>query len=302
MIESVAPRANLPPPGSALDADRIHGHEWDTSKSDQPLADLQYACTFDLPAPKPCIDTQDCDCNETQANLDGMKNPLCQNGNTYDSYQRRAKAYPGTRILQVLRGIKAEQAIVASICPANVNIKDKDKNDYGYTPAIQALLSRLRILLRGRCLPRPLEIDPGDGTVKCVVVEAYDSGGKCDCKSSPGRRPPDDKVVTDRIREMGDCFCEIDQLVGDQQTQCKTGAETSGQGWCYVDPSHDKDGNPDPSQCAAVSKCPATERRLIKFANTASEPRPGATAFIMCQELAYDQTAALNQGANVCGN
>ena len=48
-----------------------------------------------------------------------MKNPLCQGSGGYSTTQIRAKAYPGIRELQVLQGLN-DQAIVASICPANV--------------------------------------------------------------------------------------------------------------------------------------------------------------------------------------
>jgi hypothetical protein len=294
MIESVEPRAGLPTSGSSETADPIHGHEWETSRADQPFADLQYACTFELPQPKTCTSSDDCDCGGTPDVLAARKNPLCQNGTTFSNSQRRAKAYPGTRILEVLKGLDPKQAIVASICPANMNAAQKDANDYGYTPAIQALLSRLRTVLRGRCLPRSLDVD-AEGKVHCVVVEAYQSGGTCDCTKTPGREAADPEVITDDMYTVGDCFCEIPQLEGAQQEKCKTNLDPGAVadiGWCYVDPIHTKDGNPDPRQCDIVSKCGATERRLIKFANPASEPIASATAFIMCQERAFDSKAS----------
>ncbi|MET0595967.1 MAG: hypothetical protein ABW133_24920 [Polyangiaceae bacterium] len=297
MIESITPRSTLAGPGSAATADKIHGHEWDTSKAESPSGDLQYACTFKLPVPKPCAaDGRDCDCNGSPADLAGRQNPLCQTeSNTFTNQQQRAKAYPGTRILEVLKGLNPDQAIVASICPANV--EDSTRSDYGYTPAIQALLARLRTVLRGRCLPRPLEVDPDNGTVKCVVVEAYRSGGTCDCKKSPGRREAEKGIVTADMHEVGDCFCEIEQLEGADQEACKTNIDpgaVKGNGWCYVDPMHTKTGEPDARQCNIVSKCEATERRLIKFANPPSEPIPSATAFIMCQEKAFDPSVGRN--------
>jgi hypothetical protein len=302
MVEAVAPRAGLAGPSSGAKTDPIHGHDWDPSQSQFPNADLQYACTFDLTTPKVCKSEQDCDCFGTQSQLDGMKNPLCQTAtNSFGTTQLRAKAYPGTRILQVLRGLDPEQAVVASICPAKVDRPD-DK-DFGYTPAMEALLSRLRILLRGRCLPRALEVDPDTGMVPCAVVEAYDSGGKCDCKTLPGRVIADSNLITPAIREAGDCYCEIEQIKdAPAQDLCKTNLDpggAAGNGWCYIDPAHGKDGHPDKRQCGLVAKCPETDRRLIKFVNTLSEPRSGATAFIMCQE----QTFAAGAGeADVCAS
>ena len=303
MIESIAPRAGLAGPGSSFGADPIHGHEWDPSSANQRNADLQYACTFPVKTPQTCTSELDCDCFGTPAEIAGMKNPLCQNEttNAFSTTQSRAKAYPGTRILQVLKGIDPAQAIVASICPANVT--RPGEKDYGYTPAIQALLSLLRTKLRGRCMPRPLEVDPDDGTVPCVVVEAFDSGGTCNCKALPGREVADSKVITPTIREGNDCFCEIKQIEdAREQEACKTGMDqtgVAGNGWCYVDPAHGKDGKPDLRQCGVVAKCPDTERRLIKFANPASEPRAKATAFIMCQEKAFESAAGKAEG-DVC--
>ena len=296
MVESIGPRAGLASPGSGAQADPIHGHEWETSVAAQPHADLQYACAFDLPAAvqKPCLDNQDCDCAGTQAELDLRKNPLCQNKNTnaFSNVQTRAKAYPGTRILQVLKGLEPDQAIVASICAKQLD--NPEAKDYGYTPAIQSLLSRLRTRLRGRCLPRALEVDPS-GMVPCVIVEAFDTPGACDCKLLPGRIEADPNVITPQMRNAGSCFCEIEQIKKPEaQDLCKTNVNPTaeaGNGWCYIDPAHGKDGKPDARQCGLVGKCSPTERRLIKFVNTPSEPRPGATAFIMCQEKAFDPSA-----------
>jgi hypothetical protein len=144
MIESILPREGLPGPSSAPNADPIHGHEWDPSKATRtPSADLQYACVFDLGSPKVCpMGRSDCDCppEDVQA---GIQNPLCQGA---AGTQTRAKAYPGTRELQVLQGL-GEQAIVASVCPSNLS--DETKADYGYRPAIAAIIERLRNPLRG---------------------------------------------------------------------------------------------------------------------------------------------------------
>jgi hypothetical protein len=300
MVESIKPRNGLPGPGSGPTADIKHGHEWDPSKdSTQPNADLQYACVFDLVPPKMCTEASDCDCFGTDAQLAAIANPLCQNAQgAYTKEQRRAKAYPGTRILQVLHGIESSQAIVASICPANVT--DKTQDNYGYSPAIRALVGRLRNALRGRCLPRTLEVvteeGPTKGNVPCIVVEAF-KDVKCDCTHEPGRKTAESAIITDQMLEKDDkgvpknnCFCEIQQLGGNAQHECKTNLNPpsqAGDGWCYVDPQQGLDGQFDMSQCAVVRSCPATDKRLIKFINTNSEPRPGATAFIMCQEKSF---------------
>ena len=202
----------------------------------------------------------------------------------------------------MLRGLKTSQAIVASICPANV--ADKTRDDYGYSPAIRALVGRLRNALRGRCLPRTLEVDtvensPTNGNVPCIVVEAFNAQMCPNCSAEPGRKPADETIVTEDMKKTGNCFCEIKQLTGDRQRACKTNLNPPSQGdsgWCYVDPQYGPTGMFDQQQCAVVRSCPPAEKRLIKFINTNSEPRPGATAHIMCQEKAFPSSGNNNAG------
>jgi len=112
MIESIAPRAGLPPPTSANNADPINGREWNTLQSNAAV-DLQFACVFDLLQPKDCTDTTiSCDCTGTAVNADGP--PLCDA--TTPTTQVRGKAYPTIRELRVAKGL-GNQGVVASICP-----------------------------------------------------------------------------------------------------------------------------------------------------------------------------------------
>jgi len=150
MQESVDPRGGLAGPNSPANADPIHGHEWNPSGyTGQTYNDMQYACTFELPVSKTCLDNSDCDCYfQTPAEAASVRNPICQDpaSGTFSTTQRRAKAYPGLRELEVLRGL-GEQAIVGSICPANS--RDTARADYGYRPVISAIVNRLRNPLRG---------------------------------------------------------------------------------------------------------------------------------------------------------
>ncbi len=108
MVPSTQPRQGLPPPsGTRGDngTDPVHGREFDTKKDD-----LQYACTFALPAPRTCtINEPGCDCAQPDRNP-----PLC--GATVGE-QVRAKAYPSVRPLIVAREL-GDRAVVGSICPA----------------------------------------------------------------------------------------------------------------------------------------------------------------------------------------
>jgi len=301
MIESIGPRMGPGITAAASmspTADPKNGHEWNPGAAVPPNADLQYACTFPI-APKMCTESTDCDCFVPAGSMAGAaQNPLCQAANgTYSNLQARAKGYPGTRELQMLQGL-GQQAIVASICPANVT--NMMALDYGYRPAIAALISRLRNALRGRCLPRQLNVK-ADGQVPCVIVEAFNppAGATCNCADKPGRQPAEPAVITDEVKQQGTCFCEINQLgntVGGPQdkTQCETLVSPPGTvqaGWCYVDPA--QAGANAQAECQIVRNCPATDRRIVRFVNPDSEPRPGATAFIMCQEQAFPNTGGV---------
>jgi hypothetical protein len=295
MLESIVPRMGIPGPGSAANADPFNGHEWDPAMANPtPNADLQYACVFPLNPTKTCTEQTDCDCFVPMGgNAAAASNPLCQNGGNYSNVQVRAKGYPGTRELQVLQGL-GEQAIVASICPSNAT--NMGAADFGYRPAIAALISRLRNALRGRCLPRQLAVS-ADGRVPCVIVEAFNppAGQTCNCQDPqyPGRVTATADVITPEIRAQGSCFCEIVQLHdGDDPnhpmsgTICETQPSPPGDepaGWCYVDPSQTMNA----AQCPIVKACPPTDRRIIRFVSPPSEPRPGGTAFIMCQETSF---------------
>jgi hypothetical protein len=276
MIESIKPRQGLPGPGSAPAADPIHGHEWDPSKDlTVPNDDLQYACTFDLATPRVCTAAEDCDC--FGPHVADTQSPLCQTAQgAYSTTQLRGKSYPGVRILQVLQGI-GDQAVVGSICPAQ-NI-DNARADFGYSPVVGALMSRLREPLGNPCLPIALSLDATTRQTACAIIEVF-STTACVCDSEPGRRTASAALLTDEIRAHGACRCEITQLSGAAQTICqsqKNPLPGSGDGWCYVDPAQSMEAS-----CDIVQGCRAHEKRRIRFMNPNSEPRPGATVYLSC--------------------
>ena len=55
-----------------------------------------------------------------------------------------AKAYPGTRQLEMLRGL-GEQAVVGSICATNTT--DAERTDFSYRPSIAALVDSMEASL-----------------------------------------------------------------------------------------------------------------------------------------------------------
>jgi hypothetical protein len=275
MVESIKPRPGLPGPGSGANADPKHGHEWDPTKDmSQPNADLQYACTYPFATPRTCTEAADCDC--FGPNLADTMNPLCQNAQgAYTSTQLRAKAYPAPRYLQVLRGL-GDQAVVGSICPTNT--VDRTRLDFGYSPAIRAVINRVRQPLREQCMSVALPM-VASGQAPCVVIEAFNSS-TCDCGSEPGRTPAVNDQITDEMRMQGNCFCEILQLAGNAQNVCRSTLNpppNTGNGWCYVDPAQQSDAT-----CDVVRACASDQQRKIQFLNVNSEPRPGSSAYLRC--------------------
>lgn len=304
MLESTKPRTGINPvtgdpivPETSLDphASPINGHE----QKEGDGADLQYACTFKLEQATPCTAADDaCDCHASTTDKveDGelaRNRPLCQppTGGAAQAMQYYGKAYPGLRPLEVLRGL-GDSAIVASICP---KVLTEGQPGYGYEPAVDAIVDRLKVALAGRCLPRPLAVDAGEGgKLPCAVVEAAESQGSCSCNSA-GRRPasPDEQdLVLKQLAERQNCgvpgtpscsassfcLCELAQSEGPALDDClnkEVGSDIPG--YCYVDPFGDSpQGNP-----ALVANCDPTSRRLIRFVGH-NTPTPGAVTFIAC--------------------
>ena len=299
MIESVLERSGVQPvtgsplapssSGSAL-ANPVNGHE--QAAPDE----LQYACIFPLATPRDCtLQGIACDCDAAHL---PFNRPLCQDPTTgtYGSQQHFAKAFPGSRELQVLQGV-GDQGIVASICARNLT--DDTRQDYGYRPAIGALVDRLKDHLHALCLGRTITPEP-DGSVPCVVVEARPrmDGETCDC-SAPGRsdvEPVLTGAVVERMAALGQCdagngpgsckqalcLCNVAQATGEAQAACQNDSGPApaangapADGWCYIDAAR-QIGNAD-----IVKDCPATARRLLRFVG-AGQAVNGATAFIAC--------------------
>jgi hypothetical protein len=295
MQESVRPRGGGNPitgdriaPASSLDPQEnaINGHE----QLDIDQADLQYACTFRLDS-DPCV-AGDCDCKPEHGDSgtggDLARNrPLCQppGGGPPQPRQYYAKAYPGLRQLSVIERI-GRGGIVASICP---KVLDEGAADYGYEPAVDAIVDTFRSAISGRCPPRPLAVSASaDGRLPCVVVEAS-AASTCECAGSAGRRAPSPESRALVERELSErglcesgaceqyCLCELEQAEGESLERClndPSGSPTPG--YCYLDPFGEPAiGNPELVEGCQESK------RLLRFVGR-DTPQPGAIAFIAC--------------------
>lgn len=321
MRESIEPRTGANPiTGDELvtwqtpRGNPINGHEYNIPGRN----DLQYACTFPLSEPllaeecgaegKPA---GACDCI-SQPDAEAQK-PLCfpSNGGAFGNTQYFAKAYPGIRFLEVLKGF-GNNSIVASICPKHPVGNDPTNPNVGYNPAVGAIVERLSEALKGSCLPRQLDVDEETGDVPCSVVEVVgvNQPHAVGCGLA-GRSEPEPKVieaVQKKLREGkycpdGDCsawqICTVNPVPKEERDIClydvdaRNSAPTPG--YCYIDPSTGQsstgaqgDGcSPDaPESCSNpnVETCPATSRRLLRLVGHpgAETPAPGSTTFVAC--------------------
>ena len=327
MIEQSAPRTGthpitgeaLAPPTSARLANSINGHEWLTSNKD-----VQFACIFSLEQPiaagqtsakRICDVTMECgapaDTDEYRVcsrRFDGCSctlsssaatskspldptvslSPLCQAPDgQYGGTQYFAKAYPGIRELQVLRGFyeastySRNNAVAASICPKDLNFANAASPGYGYNPALRALVDRLKDNIGGTCLPQPLVVDATSGKVPCAVIEAITPQGAAEgsCNCAAEQRDAVDAATQQTMRSIlarrgvcsgtscnQFCFCRLRQLMpgtpaGDaclNDPNANTNANTNPPGFCYINP-------PTFGSAALVSDCDANEKRTIRI-------------------------------------
>jgi hypothetical protein len=290
---SITPATSMNPT-----ANPINGHEQNIPD----LADLQYACTFKLATPKVCAPGDaSCDCSPTKDGdssfVTAANSPLCQppGGGAAGNTQYFAKAYPGARELTVLRDFK-DNAIVASICPkVTASANPSSDPNYGYNPAVGAIINRLKQAMKGKCLPRALghAKDPnGNDTqsIACQVTEVQ-KAGTCDC-TVPGRSPVDPSLMSAIFKQLqatgscgssagqsscdasSFCMCQINQEAGADLTACQANATPTVPGFCYID---------DPTS-EALAQCPNNQKRLLRFVSqdTTQTPANGALAFLSC--------------------
>lgn len=311
MIESFAPRSGTHPlTGESITRapahNSINGHE--QKQLENPMngevinEDLQYSCTFPLErygATKEC-DPLDLGCDCADAPL--RERSLCEAepGESGSTTQHFGKAYPATRILEVLKGF-GRNSIPASICP---KVHDESEDAFGYNPAVAAIIERLAASLIGQCLPRQLTTGE-DGLVECLVVEArHREAGALDC-SAAGRELIDSKklasVKTELVKSgwctAAECdaasFCALEQLTEARPAEreaCLTspiGSEESlTPGYCYIDAEQEL------GDTSLVANCPANQKQLLRFVGKET-PAPSTTTFVACSGAATAENSGI---------
>lgn len=212
-------------------------------------ADLNYACTFPLSTPR----------TVTQDDIDGVgdcnrfyPNEACTPSSgsvASERKQTRAKAYPTTRELSVVRSLGG-RGIAASLCPLRIaprpGMSAEADPDYGYNPAVASIVERLKERLNGRCLSQPLKPLSAEGEpvrVDCAFYELEadsDASQDGDCAGKPGRSVADANGVSQFRRQLesqgeGDLaqrqICLLKELPVRSGETCYAASEP---GWCYV--------------------------------------------------------------------
>jgi len=178
------------------------------------------------------------------------------------------------------------QGIVASICPSNST--DPSALDFGYQPAISAMVDRLARRLANPCFSPMLEIG-SDSLVSCSLVEAFrgeDVGsGERVCPPCEGaRRDPSTglrRAVESQkiIRENGlQCACEVEQAApGPAHDACVQNRSVQGiDAWCYIDTEQDPTHNEE-----LLFSCPSGTHRNVRLLGNV--PTPDTLLLLLCE-------------------
>jgi hypothetical protein len=309
MLESSDPRATGCPPTSSDQCDPINGREYQTYvpaagySSSQGRQDMEFACIFPFvdpttgnPAPKDCTLPQyagacDCDANNIHQN-----SPLCAkdaNGNPTTT-QLNGKAYPALRELEVAHGMQG-QGIVSSLCPIHPSpVGGLTDPLFGYRPAVNAIVNRLRIVLQGQCLPEKVDVDPTTGQVPCLLLDVmFPNAGSSEediCNNpAQGLSVPEFDILQNFVQTQHNLWvagggaksgqpdpntvpvCQLNQIKNTDPAYASCagavegGAPAMPPGWCYV-------------QVQGGQQCP----QEVLF--TAGEPPSGSVVMLQCLE------------------
>ncbi|HEY1693265.1 MAG TPA: hypothetical protein VGG39_13950 [Polyangiaceae bacterium] len=296
--------------GPGTSCDPINGGEWNTG-----LDDLQYACIFDLRPQyqgvgKDCTDPKysgACDC---AANEIDSKAQLCDT--TTPTLQIYGKAYPCIHEMLIAKAMSqstaGNQGIVSSLCPIHVSPASGQTAAtdplYGYNPAVNAIVNRLKASLSNQCLPQRLQPDSSQNVPCLILVQlpgqvgpgaCANPGGACDQTKGllgPGVVPAGANSPT-LTQDVLNKYCASLEAAGgytagqpgdpDLQPVCalqqlnpvsnagdfanNSCAASTDPGWCYVTGT-------------AANGCP----QAILFSN--GQPPTGATVSLQCIESA----------------
>lgn len=293
LVGSIEPRPELAPPDSSVGADPIHGHEYDNPEQ----SDLQYSCTFPLPEPQNCSEgdpTCDCALHQIPGTAElvpsSPNRPLCQApDSSYGTIQYFAKAYPPSRVLEVLAGLPST-SFVGSICPKILDPAQSSATAYGYNAILGGLVHDILGSNAGIvCLWQDMPVAE-DGRVACRLLEQGPADMTCDFSGRSAAEKGDVRALEaslDADESTADAespsYCEIDQLGGSPRDPASDAFACANQldvpddlaGFCYVNPAAGL-GNTE-----LVAQCRSDWQRRFRFA-PGTRIRNGARVFAVC--------------------
>jgi hypothetical protein len=319
------------PPSAAgvpqgLACDKINGGEWQPKEGD-----LQFSCIFDL-RPQYNNIGKDCTQSEYQGACDCATNALNAGTQLCDTttptLQIYGKAYPSVREMIIAKAMSdssvGDQGIVSSLCPIHVTpaTGTTAATDplYGYNPAVNAIINRLKNSLSNQCLPQQLTADTS-GVVPCLILvqlpqavgpgSCANPGSACDPTKGllgPGVIPPGansatltQDILTKYCQAQEQAFggtpggagdpdlqpvCALAQLTPvNNPTDFTNGScgASADPGWCYVTGK-------------AANGCP----QAILFSN--GEPPTGSTVSLQCIEQAVAVVEGGTGGGSTTGD
>jgi hypothetical protein len=196
-----------------------------------------------------------------------------------------AKTYPTIREL-TLANMMGTQGIISSLCPIHTVAASATDPLYGYRPAVNAIVNRLKNALASQCLPQPLAItNSGDGgapSVPCLILATLPASmenaaaNEATVCSVPGLGIPEAQVLQSFQQSQHAAFmagatgqdlslyatCVVNQLT--PNSSCAT--DKTDLGWCYV------------NQASMLSGSSCVQE--IQF--TPNSPPNGATVSLQC--------------------
>ena len=210
------------------------------------------------------------------------------------------------------------QGIVSSLCPIHVTEQGTGDPLYGYRPAVNAIVDRLKTALGSQCLPQELTPDPACGNVPCLILVSLTKsavpGNKNLCKNPgsacsaiPGLSVPS---VADPVAgaEVASKFCDAQEAAWianggnnassvtpdpytvplcelNQLYQAPTGANCAGTAPAGTfDSTGSCAGSQTPGWCYVTGGAAGSCGHSILF--TTNEPPTGATVSLQCVEQA----------------
>jgi hypothetical protein len=177
---------------------------------------------------------------------------------------------------------------------------------YGYRPAINTIVNRLKASLSTQCLPQKLIPGP-QGDVPCLILVTLQGDGSCQnptCDPSQGLTSPPSSILSKFCQAQEAAWnqgggansaapdpahqnvCQLHQLINgvdmgafDTSGSCAAPPDPNQLGWCYV-------------EGAPAGGCP----QAIIF--TSNEPPHGSTVSLQCIEQAVAVVGGSSNGSS----